>query len=91
MDTSIQPPAQTKPPVKVMTYEERVAKMKKFADCEYQLTLAKKNVSRLVSQAKKETTLADKLRYDDARKRAEQVLRKLRQNIFDLEDKFTAP
>jgi exonuclease VII small subunit len=91
MDTSIQPPAQTKPPVKVMTYEERVAKMKKFADCEYQLTLAKKTVRRLVSQAKKETTLADKLRYDDARKRAEQVLRKLRQNIFDLEDKFTAP
>ena len=91
MDSSIQPPAQTKPPVKVMTYDERVAKMTKFADCEYQLTLAKKTVRRLVSQAKKETTLADKLRYDDARKRAEQVLRKLRQNIFDLEDKFTAP
>ena len=76
--------------MKVVTYEERVAQMHVPGDEEKQLRLAKEYVKRLKRKLKKAPSLDEKLEINAAISEAEQVLRKLRLNIFDLEDMLIA-
>jgi len=69
-----------------MDLKQRLAKIQTVDDAEKQLTLAKNYVKRLRTEAKKATTLAEKLALNEKLKAAETVLRKLRQMIFDIED-----
>jgi hypothetical protein len=75
-------------PIPVVSYQKRVAKIKTLEDCGYQLKLAKITVRRLERELKRQVTPEDKKRYTDAVNRARRVLRRFRQNIFTLEDKF---
>jgi hypothetical protein len=70
----------------MITYEQRVSKMLKPGDEDEQLRLAKQYSKKLRNEAKKQITLAGKLKINEKVKQAESVVRKLRQNIFDLED-----
>ena len=69
-----------------MNLIQRLEKIHTVDDAEKQLTLAKKYVRRLRTDAKKASMLADKLAIHEKLKDAEKVLRKLRQMIFDMED-----
>lgn len=69
-----------------MDLKQRLAKIQTVDDAEKQLTLAKKYVKRLRTEAKNAPTLAEKLALNEKLKAAEIVLRKLRQMIFDIED-----
>ena len=69
-----------------MDLKQRLAKIQTVDDAEKQMTLAKNYVKRLRTEAKKATTLAEKLALNEKLKAAETVLRKLRQMIFDIED-----
>jgi hypothetical protein len=60
--------------------------MLKPGDEDEQLRLAKQYSKKLRNEAKKQITLAGKLKINEKVKQAESVVRKLRQNIFDLED-----
>ena len=71
---------------KVITYEQRVRKMQKPGDEEIQLRRAKNYVRRLRNRMRNADSLEEKLLLSKAVKEAESVLRRLRQNIFDLED-----
>lgn len=75
---------------KIVSYDDRVAKMEKPGDEEVQILHAKKYVARLRTKAKSAGTLAEKLELQSAVKEAEGVLRKLRLNVFDLEDMLIA-
>ena len=74
--------------MKVMTYEERVGKMHTPDDVGEQLRLAKAYVFRLRRTFKKAACLAEKVELEAALKAAESVLRRLRLNVFDLEDRL---
>lgn len=73
------------------TYEQRVAEMHTPADAEVQLNMAKRYARRLHLKAKDaKLTLAQKLEIHAQAKEADKVLRKIRVNIFDLEDALAA-
>lgn len=72
----------------MITYEQRVNSMKGFNDVAEQIRLAKAYMMRLRTAAKKEPTLALKLDAQKKVKEAESVLRRLRSNVFELEDRF---
>ena len=76
--------------INIITYEQRVAKMKKTGDEDIQLKLAMQYVNRLIAKSKKADTLEEKLDLKEAVKKAECVLRNLRLNVFDLEDMLEA-
>ncbi len=73
-----------------MDLRKRLENIQTPADAEKQLTLAKGYVTRLRNEAKKAGTLAEKLALNEKLKNAEQVLRKLRMMIFDIEDALAA-
>lgn len=73
-----------------MDLRERLQKIQTPADAEKQLTLAKGYVTRLRNEAKKAGSLAEKLAFNEKLRNAEQVLRKLRLMIFDIEDALAA-
>lgn len=71
-----------------MSYEQRVAKMKTVADVGDQLQKAinaEKKAKRAVNQA---ASLNKKIELQREWKEASAVVRKLRSNLFDLEDQF---
>jgi hypothetical protein len=70
----------------MITYEQRVAKMNKPGDEDTQLRLAKQYARKLHDKAKAGNTLEEKIALKKIAKRADAVMHKLRQNIFDLED-----
>ena len=70
----------------IVTYEERIAKMNKPGDEDKQLRLAKQYVRRLRVKLKKTNSLVKKVEINKAVTGSECVLRKLRLNIFDIED-----
>jgi hypothetical protein len=70
----------------MITYEQRVAKMLKSGDENEQLRLAKQYAQRLRKEAKSGRTLEEKLALQAIAKEADTVIRKIRQNIFELED-----
>ena len=70
----------------VVTYNDRVAKMKKSGDEDRQLRLAKAYVQLLDRRLKKATEANDKLAVAYLHQEAKVVLRKLRQNICSLQD-----
>jgi hypothetical protein len=70
----------------VVTYEQRVSQIKTVEDVGVQLVRAKQYVMRLRVSMKKAEMLAEKIEYSAAIKEAEAVLRKLRINVFALED-----
>lgn len=72
----------------IITYEQRVEKIKKPGDEDTQLRLAKEYVKRLRTKAKKQETLKDKIHVLDKIKKAEAVLRKLRLNIFSIQERL---
>lgn len=74
--------------IPVITFEQRVAKVKTVSDIDKQIDLAKATVTRLRNKAKNARTLAEKLALQDAGKRAGDVFRRFRMNAFDLEDKL---
>ena len=69
-----------------MNTRERVENIQTVDDAENQLLLAKKYVTRMRILAKRQTTLSDKLAYEQKAKAAEKTLRDLRRLIFDIED-----
>jgi hypothetical protein len=71
---------------RIVTYEQRVARMKKPGDEDQEIQRAKKYVRRLAVRMKKATDDNDRMALSYLHKEAELVLRKLRQNIFDLEE-----
>lgn len=72
----------------MITFEQRVDAMSSLNDVYEQIRLAKAYALRLRTAAKKEPTLALKLEAQQRVKEAESVLRKLRMNVFELEDRF---
>ena len=70
----------------IVTYDQRLAKMKVPGDEQKQIELAKNYVKSLRAKKRKAPTLAEKIDIDAAIKEANGVLRKLRLNVFDLED-----
>jgi hypothetical protein len=74
----------------MITYEKRVAKMKKVGDEHHQLQLAKAYAKRMRSNAKKGATLAEKIKLQGIADQAEGVVRNLRLNSFELEDMLRA-
>lgn len=74
----------------IVTYEQRVSRMKVPGDEDIQLYRAKAYVKRLKRESRSAPSLADKLEYQEAIKEAEGVLRKLRVNIFALNDELIA-
>ena len=70
----------------MITYEQRVSKIKTIEDIDDQLRKAKAYARRLRSAAVACPTLADKLAMNEKVKEAERVLRTLRMNSFDIED-----
>lgn len=73
-----------------MDLRKRLENIQTLADAEKQLTLAKGYVTRLRNEAKKAGSLAEKLAFNEKLKNAEEVLRKLRMMIFDIEDALAA-
>tara|TARA_R110001592_G_scaffold343046_1_gene633266 strand:- start:1152 stop:1427 length:276 start_codon:yes stop_codon:yes gene_type:complete len=78
------------PEIPVKTFEQRVSEINTIEDIDRQLKLAKATVTRLRNKGKAEDTLAEKLAYHDAEKRAGAILRKLRHSSFDIEDELVA-
>ncbi|GAC03336.1 MAG: hypothetical protein CL578_05720 [Alteromonadaceae bacterium] len=76
--------------IPVKTYEQRVSEINSIEDIDRQLQLAKTTVTRLRNRGKSADTLAEKLAYNDAEKRAGAILRKLRHGSFDIEDELVA-
>ena len=74
----------------MITYEQRVEAMMSVEDVGEQIRLAKAYMMRMRTAAKKEPTLARKVEAQRKVKEAESVLRRLRSNVFDLEDRFMA-
>ena len=70
----------------VPTYAQRVARIQRPGDEDVELRRAKDYVRRLKRAAKKAATLEQKIELLDAVREAETVLRKMRANIFELED-----
>jgi hypothetical protein len=69
------------------TFDQRVSEMQVPEDCDIQLDKAKKYAKRLHLKAKSnKLTLQEKLEIHAQAKKADGVLRKLRQNIWILED-----
>lgn len=72
--------------MEVVSYDRRVAQMRRPGDEDDQLRLAKAYAQRLRRKCKTAISLAEKMELGKAIKEAEGVLRKLRMNIFDLQD-----
>lgn len=72
--------------MRVVSYEQRVARMSAPGDEDRQLRLAKAYVMRLRRRFRATCSLAGKRELADAIKEAESVLRRLRMNIFELQD-----
>lgn len=72
--------------MKVITYEQRISQIKSVDDITIQLQRAKSYMMRLRAKMKTTTSLGEKVELDSALKQAESVLRKLRMNVFELED-----
>jgi hypothetical protein len=70
----------------MITYEQRVANMNKPGDEDEQLRLAKQYAKRLHNNAKAGKTLEEKIQLQTTAKEGDAVTRKIRQNIFDLEN-----
>ncbi|MDE5179186.1 hypothetical protein [Vibrio fluvialis] len=74
----------------VPTFEQRRAKILTLADLENQITLARTYVKKLRTKAKKQSSLAAKLKVNEDIKLAEKVVRELRLKSFDIEDELIA-
>ena len=72
--------------MRVVSYEQRVACMSAPGDEDRQLRLAKAYVMRLRRRMRATYSLDGKRELADAIKEAESVLRRLRMNIFELQD-----
>jgi hypothetical protein len=72
--------------MKGITYEHRISQIKSVGDVAIQLQRAKGYKMRLRAKVKSATSLGEKVELGTALKRAESVLRKLRMNVFELED-----
>ena len=72
----------------IISYEQRISKMIKLGDEDIQLQRAKNYIRRLRRKSIKAPSLKLKLEMQTKVKEAEKVLRKLRQNIFALEDQL---
>ena len=70
----------------MVSFEQRLKKIKTTEDEEEQVRLSKGYVARLRNEAKKCETLDGKLAMNEKVKQAESVLRKMRRSIFDIED-----
>jgi t-SNARE complex subunit (syntaxin) len=73
-----------------MDIRARIEKIKTPEDAEKQITLAKQYAMRLRAEAKKQTTLAEKVASQEKVKLAERVMRELRRLIWDIEDVLAA-
>lgn len=69
-----------------MDIRTRVEKIKTTDDAEKQIILAKAYMMRLRTEAKKQSTLSDKLTFQAKIKDAEATMRQMRRLIFDIED-----
>lgn len=74
--------------MKVISYDDRVSKIKSEEDINIQLNLAKSYTKRLRTKARKAGILEEKIQLNECVKKADITLRKLRLNAFDLEDIF---
>ncbi len=72
--------------MKIVSYDERVAKMQIPGDLNKQIKLAKKYKAEFARKSKIMPTLAKKLELQRAAKEADNVLRKLYMNFYELED-----
>lgn len=73
------------------TYEQRLEEIFSVADIDKQLRLAKQAVMQLRNKSKSDRlTLANKLAINEEIKLGEAILRRLRQNSFDIEDRLLA-
>lgn len=71
----------------IITYEDRIAKIKVVEDIDKQISLATAYAKRLRTKAKKCTgTLADKLAMNELYKQAKIVSHELKLNYFKIED-----
>ncbi|MDN2483857.1 hypothetical protein [Vibrio agarivorans] len=71
----------------IVTYEQRLNKIKTVSDIDEQIRLAKQYFKRLQAKAKAcEGTLSEKLAIQEQAKSAERVFRQLRINSWDIED-----
>ena len=70
----------------MVSFEQRLKKIKTTEEAEEQVRLSKGYVTRLRNEAKKCETLDGKLAMNEKVKQAESVLRKMRRSIFDIED-----
>ncbi len=75
---------------KIVTYEERVARMKKPGDEHRELIRAKNYVRMLERKINKETDEIKQRKLICLHRESKEVLCKLRRNIFELEDMLIA-
>ena len=73
----------------MVTYEQKVARMRCPADISVEIGRAKAYIKTLKQRRSKADCLAKKLEADGHVTLAEGVLRKLHLNVFDLEDKLS--
>ena len=74
--------------MQIVTHEQCVARMKQPGDEDRELRLDKQYVRRLKNRYCKMSSLDEKIRLEQSIRDAEEVLRKLRLNIFKLEDRL---
>jgi hypothetical protein len=72
----------------LMSYEDRVAKIKTIEDIDKQMELAKSQAMQARARAKGSYQLGQKLALQEKANHHESVLRQLRINRFNLEDKI---
>jgi hypothetical protein len=69
------------------SYEKRVSEIVNVEDIDKQLLLAKKVSRKILNESKKDSyTLDEKIKLGQNHSEAERILRKLRQNCWDIED-----
>lgn len=74
--------------IKVLTYENRRSSIRSEGDIEQQIRRAKACVTRLHNAGKRATNLEDKVALHQKRNLAQQVVRKLRLNYFEIQDEL---
>lgn len=72
----------------VVTFETRVSKMTTVEDIGKQIDLAKVYANAILLKRRKAETLAETIALDKKHKEALEVVRKLRLNYFELEDRL---
>ena len=73
----------------VISYSDRISKIKTVSDLEDQVQFAKQYAQRIRNKAKKAGTLQEKIEISNKAKVAEKVLLDLRRNFFDIEDSIS--